>query len=113
MSDDGPETELTDDPGGRSHREINPETGQQLAYVVLSDDERAKGFVEPVRTKYVHKRCGGVTVIGTQIAETYARDPSFYNGTFCAVCKAHFRLAEFVWDGTDYTVGSRTTEVGE
>lgn len=34
--------------------EINPATGQQKAYVVLSAEERAKGFVRPVRTSYVH-----------------------------------------------------------
>jgi hypothetical protein len=33
---------------------IDPETGQQHSYLVLSPDERAKGFVRPVRTVYVH-----------------------------------------------------------
>lgn len=33
---------------------INPETGQHGAYYILSAAERAKGFVRPVRTKYVH-----------------------------------------------------------
>ena len=31
--------------------------GQQLTYLVLSDDERAKGFVRPVRTFYRHVGC--------------------------------------------------------
>src|SRR5487761_429990 len=38
---------VTDD-----HREINPESGQQKGYIVLTDAERAKGFVRPVRDAY-------------------------------------------------------------
>ena len=30
------------------------ENGQQEAYIILSDEERAKGFVRPVRQSYVH-----------------------------------------------------------
>lgn len=101
------DTTLTDgSPVTADHREIDPETGMQKGYKVLSEDERAKGFVRPLRTAYVHKKCGGLTEIGPSIAETYARNPSFYTGTFCAVCKTHFPLEEFVWDGTDETVGS-------
>jgi hypothetical protein len=33
---------------------IDPKSGQHEAYWVLSEDERAKGFVRPVRTKYQH-----------------------------------------------------------
>jgi hypothetical protein len=33
---------------------MNPATGQYGAYWVLSEEERAKGFVRPVRTTYVH-----------------------------------------------------------
>ncbi len=33
---------------------INPLTGQHEAYWVLSSEERAKGFVRPVRTVYIH-----------------------------------------------------------
>ncbi|HYE72704.1 MAG TPA: hypothetical protein VEF04_05210, partial [Blastocatellia bacterium] len=35
-------------------REINPATGQQNDYIVLSAEERAKGFVRPYRTSYKH-----------------------------------------------------------
>lgn len=87
------------------HREIDPTTGQQKGYVVLTEEERAKGFVRPVRYAYVH-HCGVVTRMGASIAETYARDPTFYNGTFCCGCKEHFPLNEFVWDGTNEIVGS-------
>lgn len=91
------------------HREIDPSTGQQKGYVVLAEEERAKGFVRPVRRKYVHLRCGAVTTMGQTIAETYARDPHFYSGTFCCGCGAHFPVGkdgEFVWDGTTEKVGT-------
>ena len=95
-----------------AHREIDPETGQQRGYVVLADEERAKGFVRPVRRSYVHLKCGCVTTMGQAIAETYARDPYFYSGTFCAGCRAHFPVGEpefggeFKWDGSDEYVGT-------
>ncbi|MBA3576172.1 MAG: hypothetical protein H0W39_00950 [Sphingomonas sp.] len=87
------------------HRELK-ENGQQKGYVVLSADERAKGFVRPYREKYVHNPCGSVTRMGSSIAETYARDPYFYSGTFCVGCGKHFPLDQFVWDGTTEVVGS-------
>lgn len=88
------------------HREIDPLTGQQKAYVVLSAEERAKGFVRPVRRVYTHTTCGTNTTMGLAIAETLARDPGFYGGTFCVHCREHRPLSEFVWDGTDEQVGS-------
>ena len=84
-------------------------TGQHKAYIVLCPDERAKGFVRPVRHTYKHLKCGAVTTMGQALAETYARDPSFYSATFCCTCCAHFPVGadgEFVWDGTDERVGS-------
>lgn len=100
-------TQLTDgSPVTPDHREINPETGMQKGYVVLSQEDRAKGFVRPLRDTYRHTKCGGTTTMGQSIAETYARDPTFYSGTFCAHCKEHRPLHQFVWDGTDEQVGS-------
>lgn len=87
------------------HREIKP-NGQQKGYVVLSQEEREKGFVRPLRSSYLHKTCGTVTHMNTAIAETYARDPKFYSGTFCCQCREHFPLDQFVWDGTQEQVGS-------
>lgn len=46
------------------------------------------------------------TTMGRSISETYARDPGFYGATFCATCRAHFPLAQFVWTGTEEVVGS-------
>lgn len=85
------------------------ENGQQEGYVVLADEERAKGFVRPVRRSYRHLKCGVVTTMGQSIAETYARNPFFYSGTFCCGCRAHFPVGdagEFVWDGTSEKVGT-------
>ena len=90
-------------------REINPATGMQNDYIVLCPDERAKGFVRPVRRSYVHLKCGTVTTMGQALAETYARDPFFYSGTFCCACGAHFPVGEdgeFVWAGTTEKVGT-------
>ena len=84
-------------------------SGQQKNYVVLTAEERAKGFVRPVRRKYIHATCGAMTTMGAALAETYARNPAFYSGTFCATCKAHFPVGadgEFVWDGTAEKVGT-------
>jgi hypothetical protein len=101
-----PKTTLTDgSPITPDHREIKA-NGQQKGYVVLSDEERAKGFVRPVRNTYLHRPCGGETIMGRAIAETYARDPSFYSGTFCTNCGSHFPLDQFFWAGTDEQVGS-------
>jgi hypothetical protein len=141
------------------HREIDPATGMQRGYVVLSEEERAKGFVRPVRRSYRHvgaagpvyplrdltdeeakrysdagyvkfepypetespvtgrfwtqaqldaigKGCGAVTTMALPLAETLARDPSFYGGAFCATCRKHFPVAEFVWEDGEIRVGS-------
>lgn len=107
---DEPRRTLTDgSPVTPDHRDIDPLTGQQKAYVVLSAEERAKGFVRPVRDRYLHLSCGTVTTMGRALAETYARQPDFYSGTFCCGCGKHFPVGadgEFVWAGTDVKVGT-------
>lgn len=104
------DTTLTDGtPVTPDHREIDPNTGMQKGYVVLSEAERAKGFVRPVRHSYKHEKCGTVTTMGQALSETYARDPHFYSGTYCCGCGAHFpvgELGEFVWAYTDEKVGT-------
>lgn len=136
---------------------IDLATGQHKAYWVLSEQERAKGFVRPVRRAYIHvgqrpkyplrdlteeewaryqfvrppyvafeaypasessitgrfwtqaqlqSGCGTVTTMGQAIAETYARDPTYYGSTFCVACGAHFPVGpegEFVWDDAGRT----------
>lgn len=92
---------VTDD-----HREINPETGMQKDYVVLSAEERAKGYIRPVRQSYVHTACKTATKMALPLAETYACNPEFYTETYCRECMNHFPVAEFVWQGTSHKVGS-------
>ena len=89
------------------HRRLKPD-GQQEGYAVLAEEERAKGFVRPVRRTYTHLKCGSDTTMGQTLAETYARDPHFYSGTFCCACRAHFPVGpegEFVWAGTTEKIG--------
>lgn len=91
--------ESTDVPGAPAP--IDPATGQHRDYYVLPDEERAKGFVRPVRTSYTHTVCGTVTTMPLKIAETYARDPGYYGATFCCRCRAHLpvgAVGQFVWD---------------
>lgn len=107
---DKPKVTLSDgSPVTTDYREIDPRTGMQKGYVVLSDEERAKGFVRPVRSSYTHSRCGAVTHMGNRLAETYAAQPDFYAGTYCVKCRAHFPVGadgEFFWEGTHEKVGT-------
>lgn len=121
--------------------------GQHGAYFILTEAERAKGFVRPVRDAYIHvgKRpkyplrdltadeherfkpygyvkyeaypeselpvagafwtakdlaggCGATTTMSRALAETWARDVTYYGSTFCCRCRAHFPVAEFIWE---------------
>lgn len=98
----------TDDPkDARLGRGIDRKPiDQHEVYLVLSDEERAKGFVRPLRRAYVHLTCGALTTMGLPLCETYARDPKFYGATYCVGCRMHKAVEEFVWDGTDQKVGS-------
>ena len=90
--------------------QITDENGMQKKYLVLSEEERSKGFVRPFRDTYIHLTCGVETVMGESIAATYARDPYFYGATYCVRCKGHFPVGingEFVWSKTP------TVKVGE
>lgn len=88
-------------------------------YLVLSEAERAKGFVRPLRHSYVHvgvggteakrtgKGCGVETRMGEELSATYARDPKFYGATFCvgSKCHTHLPVNEFIWNDGE-VVGS-------
>ena len=96
-------------PEDNSHTEIRGD-GQQREYVVLTSQERSKGFVRPYRDAYRHLTCDKITTMGRSIAETYARDPKFYTGTFCTTCRAHFPVGEngeFVWYEMDGSTGPK------
>lgn len=100
---------------------------QNEVYLVLSEAERAKGFVRPLRRAYVHRYwldgssdalpavitsldgmggCGALTTMGLALCETYARDPSFYGATYCVGCRMHRPVGEFRWDEDGEVVGS-------
>lgn len=91
---------------------------QSEAYLVLSEEERAKGFVRPVRRTYLHvgidgtedrrtgRGCGCATRMGLALCETYARDPGFYGATYCVGCRMHLPVNEFVWAEDGQRVGS-------
>lgn len=99
---------------------------QHEVYLILSDEERAKGFVRPLRRSYIHvgiggkeidpndmskhgrtgNACGVQTSMGLLLCETYARDPRFYGSTYCVGCQKHLPVAEFVWEEDGETVGS-------
>lgn len=96
---------------------------QHDVYLVLSEEERAKGFIRPYVDRYLHARalggCGTVTTMGRALSETYASKPDFYGATYCVGCSMHKRVGldgEFYWcdnagrplerDGTLWKVGT-------
>lgn len=86
---------------------VDTEPGpQNSVYLILSDEELAKGFIRPFRNKYVHDTCGVLTVMGDKLSETYARDPYFYGATYCVGCRMHKPVGEFKWDADNQIVGS-------
>lgn len=104
---------ITTDRNDPGLRQVRPD-GQQEKYLVLSEEERAKGFVMPLYRSYRHIKCGCDTTMGLSLCETYARDPKFYGGTFCAHCRTHFPLTtsggpQFFWVEKD---GDRGPPVG-
>ena len=107
---------LTDDPTDpRLTHGADPADGephpQAAVYLVLSEQERARGFVRPVRLSYIHDipGCGALTTLNRAIAETYAAKPGYYGSTYCTGCGLHRPVGadgEFVWDGTSEKVGA-------
>jgi hypothetical protein len=100
---------ITTDPNdpGLTHGVDDKPVPQAEKYLVLSEEERAKGFVRPLRRSYRHaKGCGAVTTMGLALCETYARDPKFYGATYCTGCSMHKPVSEFVWSEDGEVVGS-------
>ncbi len=85
--------------------------GQNADHYVLCREDRAQGYVEPVRVKYIHETCGVVTSMPLACAETYAAQPEYYGSTFCCGCGGYFPVGEtgqFIWDdGSKQKVGTR------
>lgn len=112
-------TGVTDDPTDPrlGHGSDDTPIPQHDVYLVLSEDERAKGFVRPYCEKYVHAvelgGCGVETRMGIALSETYARNPHFYGATYCVGCQMHKPVGEdgeFYWtqnlDGLKWKVGT-------
>lgn len=100
---------LTDDPNDpRLGRGVDDSpVPQNQTYLVLSEEERAKGFVRPLRRAYIHQDgCGALTTMGVALCETYARDPKFYGATYCTGCSMHRPVSEFRWNEDGQVVGS-------
>lgn len=104
---------ITDDPLDprltRGADDPNTTPGMADTYLVLSEAERAAGFVRPVRLTYTHLICSTNTTMGRALAETYAREPTFYGSTYCVGCSNHQPVGEhgqFVWEGTTIKVGT-------
>jgi len=104
-------TGLTTDKNNPDLNVVGP-NGQNKVYLILSEEERAKGFIRTYRDSYIHKKCGGLTKMGRALSETYARDPYFYGATFCVHCGEHFPLQDsmtgaynFYWDADGVGVG--------
>lgn len=119
---------LTSDPNDPrlTHGVDDTPRPQADAYLVLSEDERAKGFVRPLRRSYIHvgprgheidptdpsrhgrtgRGCGCETRMGLPLCETYARDPQFYGATYCVGCQMHLPVAEFVWAEDGQVIGT-------
>lgn len=109
---DTTELGVTTDPDDPRLKQPSPADARQHAvHLVLSPEERARGFVRPVRVSYRHDTCGRVTTMPVAIAETYARQPDYYGRTFCATCGDYFPVGadgEFTWvDGKGQDTGMR------
>lgn len=89
---------ITTDPTHPGLRELQSNR-QQIAYLVLPAEEIELGLIRPLRQSYQHVVCSSVTRIGLTIAQTFARQPSFYTQTFCVACREHFPLKKYDGDG--------------
>lgn len=126
-SDTEPHMALTSDPADPrlGHGVDTTPVPQNDVYLVLSEEDRAKGYVRPLRRSYVHRftadhadlpavivegtlfgGCGGVTTMALPLCETYAVDPKFYGATYCTGCGQHRPVAEFMWVEDGKVVGS-------
>lgn len=111
---------LTDNPDDPelTHGPDTEQVPQAPVYLVLPEQDRAKGFVRPLRHSYIHvgvggselalvaPGCGVQTTMSREISETYARDPNFYGSTYCCGCGMHLPIEQFIWDGDEQVVGT-------
>lgn len=98
---------ITDPKDPRLTHGVDSEPGPQAdVYLVMSEDERKRGWVRPLRKTYIHNGirrddsdlCGVATTMATAIAETYAKNPDYYGATYCVGCRMHLPVSEFTWE---------------
>lgn len=72
--------------------------GQYSQHPALAKPQAdSSNFVQPLRYVYMHKSCQNKTLMGWDLARTWATDPGFYPKTFCIQCGNYFPVEEFVW----------------
>lgn len=83
--------------------------GRYVKYEPYPESERPSlgSLWTQERLDSIGKGCGAVTTMAAAIAETYAREPSFYGATYCCACRRHLPVGPqgaFTWmdaDGSD------------
>jgi hypothetical protein len=71
-----------------------------------------KGFQRPIRTVYLHRACGGKTIVSKRRAEAFARNPALFAAAYCNACRIPFDLVDehgqvaFRWADGGSPVGS-------
>lgn len=96
-------------------RDLTPEEQQEYKAEKYIAFEVYPPELLPLTGRYWSERmlksgCGGITTMGTALAETYARDPEYYGATFCANCGEHFPVGEkgeFRWIEVNGQAGSK------
>ena len=86
--------------------QIKPPIIPQKTKDMITDTEKARGFVRPIRSVIVHKACGERNVLTDAVAEMYARDPKGNTNALCVACGNYFPVVEFNWEGIEEKVGS-------
>jgi hypothetical protein len=91
-------TEDPDDPRVKYGEPDIEQVPQNEIYLVLPEAERSQSkFQRPYREAYWHSICEQTTTISQPIAQSYARNPKFYQSTYCVHCMMHRPVNEFLW----------------
>lgn len=100
----------------RDHPELGhgEGNGQNKVYLILSPEERAKGFVRPVRQSYTHvglRICGKIKTFDGDPGLFVCKSPPNHEGkcgpVYCAITKE--QKEQLDKDGNLYGCGSTTT----
>jgi hypothetical protein len=72
----------------------------------LTPEEKAAGFIRPMRTRVKHKFCGTTSILRTVDALDMARDPTSWSTCWCMVCGRRLPADQFEWFPGGEAVGS-------